>query len=168
MRPNIVFFMPDQFRADALHHLGNEASYTPNMDALANEGVSFSDCYCQNPVCTPSRCSLMTGQYPHVHGHRTMNHLLRSHETNLLKTLKENGYYVAMSGRGDFLAGQDKEYEKKCVDKIFYAAPKPNFTPPARPGKGEEGYFSFLRGTYETTDGKDGNTMDVCYVDHHY
>ncbi|MFQ7302610.1 MAG: sulfatase-like hydrolase/transferase, partial [Beduini sp.] len=56
-KPNIFFFAADQMRADALHHLGNEASITPNIDALLNEGVSFENAYCQNPVCVPSRCS---------------------------------------------------------------------------------------------------------------
>ena len=77
MKPNIIVINPDQMRADALHHLGNDASYTPNMDLLAQEGVSFEHAFCQNPVCVPSRCSFMTGLYPHTNGHRTMGYLLR-------------------------------------------------------------------------------------------
>lgn len=73
-RPNIVILNPDQMRADSLHHLGNEAAVTPILDALSEEGVSFSRAFCQNPVCTPSRCSFMSGWYPHVAGHRTMTH----------------------------------------------------------------------------------------------
>ena len=63
-RPNIIILNPDQMRADSMHHLGNEASVTPVLDALAEEGVSFSRAFCQNPVCTPSRCSFMSGWYP--------------------------------------------------------------------------------------------------------
>ncbi len=64
-RPNIVIFNPDQFRADAVAHLGNPASSTPVLDRLAREdAVSFRWAFCQNPVCTPSRCSFMTGLVP--------------------------------------------------------------------------------------------------------
>ncbi len=64
-RPHIIIFNPDELRADALHHLGNPAAITPNLDRLAaEEGVSFSRAYCQNPVCVPSRCSFFTGLYP--------------------------------------------------------------------------------------------------------
>ena len=61
-KPNIVIFNPDQWRADVLGHLGNPAAVTPNLDRLvAEDGVSFSNAFCQNTVCTPSRCSFMTG-----------------------------------------------------------------------------------------------------------
>ena len=50
---------------------------TPVLDRLVEtEAVSFRNAFCQNPVCTPSRCSFMTGWYPHVRGHRTMFHML--------------------------------------------------------------------------------------------
>ena len=47
------------------------------QDALAAEGVSFTNAYCQNPVCVPSRCSFLTGWYPHTMGHRTMHYMMR-------------------------------------------------------------------------------------------
>jgi arylsulfatase A-like enzyme len=76
-KPNILIFNPDQFRADALGHLGNSAAHTPILDDLVkNDAVSFRSAFCQNPVCTPSRCSFMSGLYPHVLGHRTMYHML--------------------------------------------------------------------------------------------
>ena len=66
-RPTIIIFNPDEMRADSLHHLGNEASHTPNLDdIIKNDAVSFSNAFCQNPVCVPSRCSFMTGLYPHT------------------------------------------------------------------------------------------------------
>ncbi|GAH74825.1 unnamed protein product, partial [marine sediment metagenome] len=63
--------------------------------------------FCQNPVSTPSRCSFMTGWYPHVHGHRTMFHMLRRHEPVLLKTLRETGYFVWWGGKNDLVPGQE-------------------------------------------------------------
>ena len=53
--------------------------------------MSFSNAYCQNPVCVPSRCSFFTGLYPHVRGHRTMQHLLRPGESSLFSELKDAG-----------------------------------------------------------------------------
>ena len=77
MKPNIVIFNPDEMRWDTMSHMGNPAARTPFLDEFARQdGVSFSNAYCQNPVCVPSRCSFFTGLYPHVNGHRTMQHLL--------------------------------------------------------------------------------------------
>ena len=113
-RPHILIFNPDQFRADALGHMGNPAAVTPNLDRLAQtDGVSFRNAFCQNPVCTPSRCSFMTGWYPHVNGHRTMYHMLHSDEPVLLKTLKNSGYTVWWGGKNDLVPGQDG-YDAFC------------------------------------------------------
>ncbi|MFW6278903.1 MAG: sulfatase-like hydrolase/transferase, partial [Bacillota bacterium] len=106
-KPNIIIFNPDQFRSDALGHLGNEASHTPNLDKLVeNDAVSFNNAFCQNPVCTPSRCSFMSGWYPHVRGHRTMYHMMKDDEPVLLRRLKEAGYYVWWGGKNDLIPGQ--------------------------------------------------------------
>ena len=89
--------------------MGNPAAATPNLDRLVQEdAVSFSAAFCQNTVCTPSRCSFMTGWYPHVRGHRTMYHMLHPEhdEPNLLKILKENGYFVWWGGKNDLTPGQ--------------------------------------------------------------
>ncbi len=104
-RPNVLIFMPDQQRADCVGAFGNSVVQTPNIDALAARGVRFTDAYSQHPVCGPSRVSLMTGWYPHVAGHRTLDHLLRPDEPNLLRLLKDGGYQVCMPGhRGDVFA----------------------------------------------------------------
>jgi len=116
-RPHILIFNPDQWRGDVLGHLGNSAAYTPVLDALVRrEGVSFRYAFCQNPVCTPSRCSFMSGWYPHVRGHRTMFHMMRPGEPVLLRTLKENGYYVWWGGKNDLVPGQHG-YEAYCTVK---------------------------------------------------
>jgi arylsulfatase A-like enzyme len=61
-KPNIIIFNPDQWRGDVMGHLGNPGAVTPNVDRLVQENaVSFSTAFCQNTVCTPSRCSFMTG-----------------------------------------------------------------------------------------------------------
>lgn len=104
-RPNIVLFMPDQLRADAVGAFGNPVVQTPNLDALAARGVRFDQAWGQHSVCGPSRISLMTGWYPHVRGHRTLDFLLRPDEPNLLRSLRDGGYQVCMAGhRGDVFA----------------------------------------------------------------
>lgn len=104
-RPNIVLFMPDQLRADAVGCFGSPVAKTPHLDALAARGVRFDDAWSQHPVCGPSRVSIMTGWYPHVHGHRTLDNLLDHHEPNMLRLLRDAGYHVAIAGnRGDVFA----------------------------------------------------------------
>lgn len=100
---NIVCFVADQMRSDALHIHHNEASITPNLDHIIDEGVSFENAYCQNPVCVPSRCSFLTGLYPHTLGHRTMHFLQNEDEPNILKEMKNNGYEVIWIGRNDVI-----------------------------------------------------------------
>lgn len=115
-QPHILLFNPDQMRADALGHLGNGSGATPFLDRLVGtEAVSFSQSFCQNPVCTPSRCSFMTGWYPHVRGHRTMFHMLHHErgEPNLQRILKENDYYVWWTSRNDLVPGQ-LGYQEEC------------------------------------------------------
>lgn len=65
-KPNILIIITDQQSADAMsNRLGNKYIHTPNMDMLASKGISFTNTYCANPLCTPSRSSLFTGRYPH-------------------------------------------------------------------------------------------------------
>ncbi|MHC4789328.1 MAG: sulfatase-like hydrolase/transferase [Planctomycetota bacterium] len=107
-RPHIVIFNPDQWRGEALAHMGNPCVPTPNLDSIPHtDGVSFRRAFAQNPVCTPSRCSFMTGWYPHVRGHRIMHHMLREGEPVLLKMLKDAGYFVWWGGKNDLVPGQE-------------------------------------------------------------
>lgn len=157
-RPNIIVINPDQMRADALRHLGCDAAYTPNIDALAQDGVSFSNAFCQNPVCAPSRCSFMTGLYPHTNGHRTMGYMLHRGEKNLFQLLKNNDYYVWTSGRGDCLAGQDEKWLKECTDKIYNKCGADKITDEGRGARDSQQYNSFYRGVVRTN-----NADGICH-----
>ena len=104
-RPNLLLFMPDQLRADACGAFGNPVVHTPNLDLLADRGVTFTQAFAENSVCAQSRISMFTGWYPHVAGHRTLTNLLKPWEPNLLRILKDAGYHVAWAGaRGDTFA----------------------------------------------------------------
>lgn len=177
-RPNIVIFNPDEMRWDTLHHMGiNPASITPNLDAFAKtEAVSFSNAYCQNPVCVPSRCSFFTGLYPHVKGHRTMQYLLHEDESSMFSELKNAGYYVWMNDRNDFVAGQkpglfeshaDVIYSGKKDSKVMkgdHGKPK---DPTIRGNLGDKFFYSHYLGELKTDDEgmnyiSDDSDVDEC------
>jgi arylsulfatase A-like enzyme len=103
MRPNLILFMPETVRGDAVFGPPDSRARTPVMDALGREGVAFTRCFSQNPFCTPSRCSLFTGLYPHTHGHRSLLHLLHGHERNLFQDLREAGYRTIVYGKNDLI-----------------------------------------------------------------
>ena len=64
-RPNILLVFTDQQRFDTIQRLGSSFNaQTPTMDFLAQEGVSFDNCFCTAPICSPSRSTIMTGLYP--------------------------------------------------------------------------------------------------------
>ena len=120
-RSNIVIFNPDSYRGDVLRHLGNTGAVTPNLDALvADGGVSYRNAFAQNPVCTPSRCSFMTGWYPHTHGHRSMINLLKPHEPNLFSVLRRENYYIWWGGKNDLFAMETQEDNSKYCDTRYF------------------------------------------------
>jgi len=168
MEPNVIIINPDQMRADSMRHMGNPAAWTPNLDALAAEGVSFSQAFCQNPVCVPSRCSFMTGLYPHTLGHRTMGHLQQPQEENLFGDMKRAGYYTASSIRGDLMAGQYPKYHKALIDEYLPVLPgkrRPKMFSPDRGAADSDTYFSFLGGIIPTDSPEDTDTnMDDMIV----
>lgn len=98
--PNIVIIIADDLRADALE---NPLVRTPHLSTLAADSVTFGQNYAANPVCAPSRMANFTGLYPQVNGHRSLYQLLRPHEENLFKLLKDNGYQTVMAGKNDLM-----------------------------------------------------------------
>lgn len=170
MKPNIVIFNPDEMRWDTMSHMGNPAARTPFLDEFARQdGVSFSNAYCQNPVCVPSRCSFFTGLYPHVNGHRTMQHLLHEGDSTLLSELKNAGYYVWMNDRNDLLAGQVPGIMNQHADEVFYAsltqpAPGPE-DPNVRGTRGDKNYYSHFTGKLKQDENGRNYTSDDATVD---
>ena len=67
-RPNIVMVLVDDMRWDEMRVAGHPFIDTPHMDRLAREGVRFTNAFCTTPLCSPSRASFLTGQYPHANG----------------------------------------------------------------------------------------------------
>lgn len=158
--PHIIIFNPDQWRSDVMGHLGNPAAVTPNLDRMvATDAVSFRHAFCQNTVCTPSRCSFMSGWYPHVRGHRTMYHMMGKDEPVLLKTLKDAGYYVWWGGKNDLVPAENG-YDDYCDIKY-----KPERIPRKETNlhvsddwRGEpegDNYYSFYAGKLEKAENEE-------------
>ncbi len=97
--PNILLIMTDQQRYDALPCYGAQAIQTPNFDRITGQGVVFEHCYCNAPICTPSRASLLTGKSMMGHGVYRLYDLLPKTETLVPRRLQQAGYQTALVGK---------------------------------------------------------------------
>ena len=96
---NILFIMFDQLRFDYLSCAGHPHLQTPHMDRLATQGVRFSRCYVQSPVCGSSRMSFYTGRYVHSHGAAWNNFPLKVGEQTLGDHLRNIGMASWLVGK---------------------------------------------------------------------
>lgn len=100
--PNLLFLIADDHAAWVMGCDGNRQASTPNLDRLAGEGVRFASHYCNSPVCTPSRQSLLTGQMPHAAGVTVLSTALDPGKPTLARQLKKAGYVTAAFGKMHF------------------------------------------------------------------
>ncbi|WP_159702096.1 sulfatase [Arthrobacter sp. 18067] len=98
-RPNVLFFIADQLRADHLGFAGNNTVKTPNLDALAARSVVFDNATVANPTCMPNRASLMTGRWPSTHGTRCNGITLDPHARTVPGSLAAGGYRTVGVGK---------------------------------------------------------------------
>ena len=99
-QPNILWFCTDQQRFDTIHALNNPHIHTSNLDRLCAEGTAFTHAHCQNPICTPSRSSFMTGMYPSSIRACTNGNEFFSNDAPLVTRLLANaGYTCGLSGK---------------------------------------------------------------------
>ena len=97
-RPNILFVLTDQQRQDSMACYGNDWIETPNLNTIADHGFVFENAYVTQPVCTPSRASIMTGLYPHTVGlHR--NNIPLPADTPTIAELIGDDYYCGYFGK---------------------------------------------------------------------
>ena len=99
-RPNILWICTDQQRWDTIRAMGNPYIDTPNLDKLCNEGVGFTSCYANSPMCSPSRASMLTGRYLSGH-HVFRNGNLNFPESEVLvtKLMADDGYTCGLVGK---------------------------------------------------------------------
>src|ERR687883_485379 len=97
-RPNILFIMSDDHAAHAIGAYGSRVNQTPNLDRLAREGALLTNVFATNSICTPSRATILTGQYSHING-VTMFNRFDSSRMTVARLLQQGGYYTGMIGK---------------------------------------------------------------------
>lgn len=101
-KPNILYIMSDDHTSTGVGCYGSRLAYlnpTPNIDRIAKEGVRLANCFCTNSICTPSRATIMSGQYSHTNGVYTLIQELPHRKHNLPRMIKAAGYETAMIGK---------------------------------------------------------------------
>jgi len=115
-RPNIVLIMADDMGYEALSVNGSESCKSPNLDKLAASGVRFTNCFA-NPICTPSRAKIMTGQY-NVRNYVKFG-LLDRGQTTFAHQLKAAGYATCIAGKWQLGRPKDSPqhfgFERSCL-----------------------------------------------------
>ncbi len=121
-RPNILWICTDQQRYDTIHALGYDWANTPNIDRLVGEGIAFTHAYCQNPICTPSRASFLTGMYPSsIRACMNGNDVWADAAPLVTKLLADAGYDCGLAGKLH-LAGAAGRVEPRGDDgyRVFH------------------------------------------------
>lgn len=117
-RPNVLFIIVDDLNDMPLHPEGKPFVPTPNFDRLAARGVSFTNAHCNDPICAPSRSSMLTGLYPQTSSlywfEDYRQNAILSKSVTLTEHLATNGYGVYSTGK-IYHGNQDPEgfYAKK-------------------------------------------------------
>jgi len=120
--PNIVVIQADQMAAQALGAYGDEAAQTPTMDELAQEGAVFDRAYCNTPLCSPSRASMMTGQMPSELGCYDNGDDFPSSVPTFAHHLRNAGYHTALIGRMHFIGpDQHHGFEERLTTDVYPA-----------------------------------------------
>lgn len=124
--PNVLLIMSDQHKRSCMGAYGDTVARTPNLDALARKSVRFTDAYCANPVCTPSRASLMTGLYSHHHEAQDNTHSYAAKHKTMAHHFGAAGYSTALIGKMHWVDAQTHgfDYRLEFNDWFQYLGPK--------------------------------------------
>lgn len=99
-RPNVVFIIGDDISWDDIGCYGNPAARTPHIDQLARNGIRFTQAFLTASSCSPSRCSIATGRFPHNNGAASELHRpIAWHIPRFSGFLRNAGYHTALSGK---------------------------------------------------------------------
>ena len=98
-RPNILFIFADDLHFRGIGCAGNPEVRTPNIDRLAMEGTRFTHCHVSNPICTPSRAAVQTGQYGFRNGVTFFSQVIRDDSPRIARLLGDRGYATGYTGK---------------------------------------------------------------------
>jgi len=107
-RPNVLFIICDQLRADHLGYAGNPVVRTPNIDSIAAGGTVFDRAYVNNPVCMPNRSTIMTGRMPSAHGVIFNDRSLEPDVNTFVAQLRRAGWVTALMGKSHLQHGESR------------------------------------------------------------
>ena len=96
---HILFIVSDQHNAKVLGCKDHPDVQTPHLDRMAREGCRFDSAITQNPICTPSRVSFLSGQYPHNHGYYSLSGRNPGGLPTVFGHFRSAGYYTAAMGK---------------------------------------------------------------------
>ena len=119
-KPNILLIMADQLAAQALSIYGNLVCKTPNIERLASQGVTFNNNYSNNPLCVPSRASMLTGKLsPEIQVYDNGNEIASSVPT-MAHYMRSFGYQTFLSGKMHFI-GPDQlhGFEERLTTDVY-------------------------------------------------
>lgn len=127
MQPNIVLIVSDQHNSRMVGYADDPWIETPHLNALADSGVVFNNCYCNSPLCVPSRSSMLAGRLPSKTGVYDNMQSLRSDEATFVTALAVGGYETVLAGRMHF-NGYDQRhgYETRLVGDLNGTFPRPD------------------------------------------
>lgn len=100
--PNIIFIMSDDHAEQAISAYGSQLSKkapTPNIDRIAHNGALFENSYVTNSLCGPSRATMLTGQFSHMHGFTKNGQKFENSRWNWVRELGQSGYRTALFGK---------------------------------------------------------------------
>lgn len=127
--PNIVFIMADDHALEAIGCYGSylqDYVVTPNIDRLAEEGMRFTNVACNNSICSPSRASILTGQYSHKNGVESLNQSIREDSPWFSVELQNAGYATCVVGKWH-LESWPKGFDEYWITKKQGAYFNPDF-----------------------------------------
>ena len=135
-RPNVLWLMTDEQRPDSLACYGSRWAVSPNLDALAAEGIVFESAYTPSPVCVPARSSLLTGNFPSTTGVFHNRQRLPAGTRMLTWAFEAAGYQTASFGKKHyFLPGPRQAFQVEgglAVDEVVGAETFPEHYDPVR------------------------------------
>ncbi len=152
-KPNLLFIICDELRYDSTAAYGNRDLRVPNLNKLASQSVVYRNAYVSQPVCTPSRSTLLTGLWPHTNGCTANNIPLKPSAQCVPQLLDDPAYRTAYYGKwhlGDEIFAQHGFQEWISIEDMYH-----KYYRPGRNQDAKSSYWHYLNGLGYPT-GKNG------------